>query len=329
RPSPLGCARWLNTPERRRMHSRLTPALTYAPFQAGEFRWSMGLAPLDLDDWIEIDDLAAAELGEKERLLGERHGEVFAALPEARAGSEEVLALLTEHLPSRFPGVYRRNRAEFTHVAAGRCWPLDDATLHPLDLAGRMVQEDLCLMREDPGSGEYRLVGASLCFPTGWTLADKMGGSVSAIHAPIPNYGTQLESTMDRFFNRIKVERPVWRLNWNLMSHPALFQPRGHIRGETLGEVTAANAGDRLWLRVERQTLRRLPRSGDVLFTIRIYVRPLRDLCDHPEEAVRLAATLAALPDDVRRYKGLPSVLDGALGWLNRILPSGGTDDTT
>lgn len=308
------------------MPTRLPPPLKYTPFQAGEFRWSMGLAPLELDDWIEIDDGAAAELTEKERLLGERHEEVFAALPEARAGSEEVLALLTEHLSSRFPEVYRREGDTFTHVVAGRHWRLGDATPHPLDLAGRMVQEDLCLMREDPESGEYRLVGASLCFPTGWTLADKMGRSVAGIHAPIPNYDTQIGSTMDRFFTRIKVERPVWRLNWNLMSDPALFQPRGHVRRESLQEVTAANAGDRLWLRAERQTLRRLPNSGDVLFTIRIYVRPLRDLRDRPVEAARLAAALAALPDGVRRYKGLPSVLDGALGWLARIPPSGVTD---
>ena len=206
----------------------------------------MGLAPLNLDDWIEVDDYAPTDLAEKERLLQQRHSEVFDARPEGLPGSREVLALLADHLPSCLPQIYRRDGNHLLFLPANRRWALDDTTLHPLDLAARLVQEDLCLMRRDPADGAYKLVAASVCFPTGWTLADKMGHSVAAIHAPIPNYDTQLESTMDRFFDRIKVDRPVWRLNWNLMSRPDLFQPRGHVRRHSAAEITPANAGDRL-----------------------------------------------------------------------------------
>ena len=161
----------------------------------------------------------------------------------------------------------------------------------------------------------YKLVAASVCFPTGWTLADKMGGSIASIHAPIPNYDTQLESTMDRFFDRIKVDRPVVRLNWNLMTDPSLYQPRAHIRKQSI-PVTPDNAGDHLWLRVERQTLRRLPQTQDILFTIRILVRPLRDVATDHEEATRLVAALQGVPPEVRAYKGLPRVIDAAVAWL-------------
>ena len=297
------------------------PSPPYAPFKAGDFRWSMGLESLDLQDWIEVDERGQVELAEKERLLSERHGAVFDALPEAQAGSAEVLGLLIEHLPARFPDIYRREGDVMVHLAGGARWRLGDETLHPLDLAGRLVQEDLCLMSEDGESGRYRLVAASLCFPTGWTLADKMGRSVGAIHAPIPHYDRQLGSTMDRYFARIKVERPVWRLNWNLMSSPALFQPRGHILRDSRAGITADNAGDRLWLRVERQTLRRLPRSHDIVFTIRIYVRPLRDVRNRAGEVTRLAAAVRAVPPEVARYKGLSPVRDALLGWLAQAEP--------
>ena len=197
------------------------------------------------------------------------------------------------------------------HLAAGgRRWRLDDETLHPLDLAGRLVQEDLCLMREDAESGLYRLVAASLCFPTGWNLADKMGHSLGTIHGPIPNYDSQLGPTMDRYFARITVEHPVWALNWNLMSSPELFLPRGHILRGAREEITPDNAGDRLWLRVERQTLRRLPRSHDILFTIRIHMRPLRDVLHRAGEVARLTAAVRAVPPEVARYKGLEPVRD-------------------
>ena len=303
------------------MPAPLPPSPHYAPFKAGEFRWSMGLEPLDLHDWIQVDEGSPLELAEKERLLSERHGAVFDALPEAQAGSVEVLGLLIEHLPARFPDVYRREGDVLLHLASGGRWRLDDQTIHPLDLAGRLVQEDLCLMREDAESGLYRLVGASLCFPTGWNLADKIGRSVGAIHAPIPRYDSDLGSTMDRYFARIKVERPVWRLNWNLMSSPALFQPRGHILPDSREGITADNAGERLWLRVERQTLRRLPRSRDILFTIRIHVRPLQDVRNRTGEVARLAAAVRAVPPEVARYKGLSGVRDALLGWLAQAEP--------
>ena len=44
--------------------------------------------------------------------------------------------------------------------------------------------------------------------------------------------------------------------------------------------VSAANAGETLFVRCERQTLRRLPETGAVLFTIGIAVAPLARLPD-------------------------------------------------
>jgi hypothetical protein len=292
-----------------------------APFEEGEFRWSMGLEALDLHDWIEVDDRSDAELGEKERLLDAQHGAVFDSLPESQEGSEEVLELLVEHLPARFPDLYRRDGDEIVHLQGSRRWALTEGALHPLDLAGRMVQEDLCLMREDAESGLYRLVAASLCFPTAWTLADKIGRSLGTIHAPIPNYESQLSSTMDRYFARIRVDHPVSRLNWGLMGSPELFQPKGRIKSDLREGITADNAGDRLWVRVERQTLRRLPRSRDILFTIRIYVRPLRDLSQRAEETARMAAAVRSAPSEVAGYKGFTHVQDALLGWLDRVDP--------
>ena len=290
----------------------------YAPFKVGPFRLSMGLMPLELKDWIEPDAQCAVELKEKERLLTERHAEVFAVLPEADPGSAEALALLVEHLPSRFPELYRRNGDRLDNLATGQRWVIHDTPLHPLDLAGRLVQEDLCLMQWQAHTQVYHLVGASVCFPTRWRLADKIGKPLNTIHAPIPGYAAQLATTMDKFFDRLKVERPVWRLNWALMDDPTLFQPTGQGRTGVNTDITPENAGDTLWLRMERQTLRRLPHSHDILFTIRVYVRPLAHLATQPDRAAQFAAALRALPPSMRLYKSLPPFIEAALTWLDR-----------
>ena len=298
----------------------------YAPFEAEPFRLSMGLMPLDLKDWIEPDARCAVELKEKERLLTGRHAEVFAALPEANPGAAETLALLVEHLPSRFPELYKRSRERFDNLATGQQWQIHNTPLHPLDLAGRLIQEDLCLMQRQAHTQVYHLVGASLCFPTRWRLADKIGKPLNTIHAPIPGYAEQLATTMDKFFDRLKVEKPVWRLNWSLMDDPTLFQPTRSGRKRT--DITPENAGDSIWLRIERQTLRRLQHTRDILFTIRVYVRPLAHLATQPDHAARLAAALRALPQPVRRYKNLPPFLDASLAWLDRAATESGRKTT-
>jgi hypothetical protein len=282
----------------------------------------MGLQPLDLQNWIEPDACLAAELTEKERLLHEQHQDVFAALPEATAGSVEMLELLIEHLPARFPTLYKREDKVLYNLVTHQAWDLSQKTLHPLDLAGRLVQEDLCLMQLDERTQVYCLVGASLCFPTRWRLAEKLGKPLNTIHDPIPGYAEQLASTMDRYFARIKVDKPVWRINWSMSDDPTLFQPTGHGRRGLNPEITPDNAGEKLWLRMERQTLRRLPRSQDVLFTIRVHVRPLQELAVRPRHAAALAAAMRTMPEPMRLYKSLPPFLDAVLSWLDRVAGS-------
>ena len=143
-------------------------------------------------------------------------------------------------------------------------------------------------MHKDPDSDIYRLVGASVCFPTRWNLAEKMGLSLAAIHAPTPGYRERLDSTMNRYF--VRMRKPVWRLNWGLVDDPTLFQ-----------------------------TLRRLARSQDIVFTIRIYVKPLNHLNAYPQRAAAMARALRGMPDWWRLYKSLPAFHDAVLGWLDRV----------
>ena len=80
----------------------------YRPFLDGPWRLAMGIKALDLARWIEIDERFAAQLAERRRLLDERP-EVLAALPESAPGQRELLELLLDHLPERFPEHYRRS----------------------------------------------------------------------------------------------------------------------------------------------------------------------------------------------------------------------------
>ena len=81
--------------------------------------------------------------------------------------------------------------------------------------------------------------------------------------------------------------------------------------------MTAANAGQTLFLRVERQTLRRLPRTEAVLFGIRVHVYPLASAVAVPDTAARLAEAVRALPEATLRYKSLLPIRQALLDWLD------------
>jgi len=208
---------------------------------------------------------------------------------------------MLDHLPARFPERYRREPGAIANLATGERFVLDDFANCPLELAGRLVQEDLCLMGK--AADGYRLIAAVLCFPAHWRLADKLGRPLGAIHGPVPGFAARLAAPVDRFFATIRVDRPVWRANWSIVDTPELFLPPEH-RGAARS-ISAERAGEQLWLRVERQTLSRLRDSGDVVFTIHTHVDQLAAALATPGAARALAAQIRAMPDALAAYKGI------------------------
>ena len=257
------------------------PWVADLPLKPGPPWLSMGVHPLDLDDWLVLDDHFAAELALKHRLLTERHDEVFAALAGTEPAGAEVLELIQAWLT--------------THAADHAPAPDQPGELHPLDRAARLVQEDLCLLGSS--DGHYVLEAASLCFPSHWRLADKLGRSVAAIHAPVPHYATELEARVDTFLARLRTDRPVVRRNLSIHCHDDLFRPEPHESPDSFGADTSGL--DQVWLRSERQTLVRLAGTGAVLFTIKTQQCPVRALARRREVARALAVKLRALAPEL------------------------------
>jgi hypothetical protein len=112
-------------------------------------------------------------------------------------------------------------------------------------------------------------------------------------------------------------ERIVSRRNLSLWPACLLWLPTHAIAPE-LWDPPPAEGPPRLWLRSERQTLRRLPRSGAILFTIRVQMAPLTVLARRPERARALAAWLRGPGGESRRQQ-LGRLLDGDLGWLDEV----------
>jgi hypothetical protein len=277
---------------------------------------AMGLTACRAEDWIELDERYFAEMAQRRTLLAERHTDVFAALPVSDDAGAEVLEFLAGHLLARYPGWFERDGAILHNRLTGEDWNLSALRCDPLELAGRLVQEDLCLIQS--GAEGPLLTAAVLCFPSRWRLAEKIGRPLAAVHGPVPLYADRLAVPVGRFMDRVKPGHIAARLNWSVLDDPALFQTGGKYRDRRNDAITAENAEEKLFLRVERQTLRRLPRSQAVLFTIRVHVYPLHLIAARKAQATALAQAIRALPDEIGRYKSLGMFRAALMDYLNR-----------
>lgn len=301
----------------------MTGLPAHTPYSGSSIPFTIGLRPATGPDWLEIDRYYPDMVAEKDRLIAAKPDEVFAAEPGTEAAQDEAarligdaFALRLEKLPPDLRDLVERRR-----VSLASC---DEA---PLQRIARSVQEDLVLMRR--GDDGWRLAAASLCFPSSWSLREKFGKPLTRIHTPVPGFGpgSRNDRLVERIFDGLQVELPVERLNWSLQADPERHKPmttgargeRGRVRPSRFPDRQAAKAA---FVRVERQTLRKLPRSGDILFSIRIHVDPLGALRDHPARrtiAASFASQLRGLDGSQLDYKGLTADREALAAALDEL----------
>lgn len=250
----------------------------YLPTAVDAVRLRVGARPLDVARWVSaIDDDWAPTIAMKRALIAERPQEVIACVEGAEEACEEVAA-----------GV----------LASIGANPSMESGIDALVDAALQIADDLCILLPDD-AGVPRLAAAVLCSPNRWRLAEKIGGTLVSIHSPVARYEEDLNSPVNSVMMRLNPERPLWRMNWGISNHPALFQP------DTPPVTPEIDAAD-MWFRVEWQTLRRLPLTGGILFTIRTYVEKLSDFMVRDQPLVQdIAELVNKIPENVAQYKSI------------------------
>ena len=277
------------------------------PWQKLGFKLKLGLRPRPESQWLPLTDLfdnkaqRKAQISQKSHLFANKHAEVFAALPTAQVACTELLELVADHI-----GRHHESPP-----------PPIDVTLHPLEAAARMIPEDLLLLAphcdessNDSGKIIWRLEAAALAFPAHWVLSEKMNQPLRAIHQPVPHYDERLAAPVDRFFTAMKIGPISSRLNWSLQISDQLFTPRRASRQPT----KTNNDLSTLFLRIENQTLRKLPKTGYVVFTIRTHLVPMTQWQDDRDALESLLDMMQDMSPATQCYKGVnlyaPIILD-------------------
>ena len=253
----------------------------------GDFR--IGLAPIAPERWLE--ESSGDPAPRKDALFAAAPADVWGEAQGSRPGQAEALRLVADWL--------------------GRLPPTMDADEPPLRAAARWVDDDLCLMEKR--DGDWTLTAASLCSGSFFTPAESVGKALHQLHAPVPGFNDRFLIRVARIFDHLAVESILERRNWSIVNSGELSLPRAAPVRSRVNEIRVEDAASALYLRSERQTIRRLPRTGGVLFTIRIWTESLGDVLAAPaRRAAFKEAWRAAMSEPcgaVRTYKSF-TVLD-------------------
>lgn len=251
-------------------------SIRHAPWADAPSDFGIGLAPIDEADWLEGEENAPA--ARKDALFDTVRDLVWAETPGSLVGQEEARALVEAATGLRA-----------------------DAAFPPLYAASRLVPDDLCLMEKR--DAEWTLTALSLSAPTFFTAAEAVGKSLSGLHGPVPGFGDRFLTRVGRVFEGLRPGLILQRRNWTLVNTGELHTPDPAPVRARIGEIV--DPGAELFLRVERQTLRRLPQSGGALFTIRVWRHPLEVLRADPERLAAFAAAWRSATPEFRAYKQL------------------------
>lgn len=308
------------------------------PFAEDRYAYSMNVEPhlpgpagSVFEHLFDIDEHYAAEVNDRAIVLRQDPSRCL-ALPHMMTAQWDMLELITTELAKSYPALFALERAgsrwrwinrplgfdhTFTFGAAESLPPGPDGPVGPMEYIARQMQGDFTLL--DQRDNNLWLDAGVLTSPGNWSLDFNLGMNFIEWHGPVPaRPETQLFERALHYLMGLRVGAPVRRLNWSTTVEPRLdtgleaYPDWGrHRQG-----VTRENLGEKLHMRIELQSLYRLPRSNAILFSIRCYLLSLADLVTVPGWGPRFAGVLQSLPPEIVAYKGLAPYIDPICDYL-------------
>ncbi|MFQ3324598.1 MAG: hypothetical protein ACI90U_002428 [Pseudomonadales bacterium] len=254
---------------------------------------SMGLEKTITPHWLEFDREAKYFYQNKLAQYQANQQNVYRALDESIPAQEEFRELLLAYLLTQHSDVFKQQDDLLTAPELDLQWKLSGR--EDLWQSSLWIPDDICILL--PEAGDYKLVAASLAAPSHWYLTEKFGQPLAAIHKPIPGFDQQLTPSINRFLSHLKVEHPVQRFNWSVQPNNDLSWLDNEDDAEQLADDT------QLYWRVERQTLRRLEKTGAIVFTIKVIIHSMTELAKQTDSYQALLAAIENSTEEIKGYK--------------------------
>ena len=258
-------------------------------FPDSDFRFRMGLRPGDLASFFDMDE---ALLKWRRHALDVHPDRYAAAMPGSEKAMTEAAGLMAGNTDFLADG-----------PSLERC----------LDL-GRCVAADWVLL--SPSVADHHpVIAGAVCFPSGWSLPEKLGKPIEKVHGPVPSLKEELTPSIHTFLERLVPGVPWERDNWGLTADAELDHHPDVARSALDSDATLTTT----WLRLERQLLVRLPRTRAILFGIRVSTHRLDALSGIPGLAPRMSRAFKTMLAGIAAYKGLTACRSSLVAALDAL----------
>jgi hypothetical protein len=256
--------------------------LTEKLFSAGEFRFSLGISSVEPGEFFRNFE-----------------GEGLLELRRQALDSSSGDYLLPIRDELGWASVQRFVRAVEPGADSGS-----------LDALGRSWEPDFVILDR---AAPHEVQGGCVCFPSGWSLREKIGKSLFLTHAPVPRLNDDLSANISKLLSRIEVGQFFQRSNWGLTGSAQFDQ---HPRHE-IPAISASADPSGVYLRIEWQVLTAISPAA-LLFGIRVFHVPVEEVKESPSLAGRLATNLETMPEAVAQYKRLDQCREILVCYLRR-----------
>ena len=219
-----------------------------------------GTKPISPDEWIICDDAFSQQMALRDNLIETKKDKVLAISEEAQKAAVELSKMTLDFCISKL-GYQKKSSKVIRPDNVSVEIDFDE----PMMFLGRLVQNDFCILQK--ANQDHVLTAASLCFPASWSLDEKFLKPLIDIHVPVKEYDDNIAKRVQRLFDGLQINRPVWRFNAMYYEDPSLFQPRSINQPRRKPAPNKVN-----YFRSERQTLIKLPESGAIIFGIHTFV---------------------------------------------------------
>ncbi|KAH9885513.1 hypothetical protein F4778DRAFT_760579 [Xylariomycetidae sp. FL2044] len=243
------------------------------------FRWAyhqtMSLTKLETDWWIELESTYKTRIAQRMELYAKHGSDVLQALPGSELACKELMEMVLQFVCARYPQYFELSddRSRFENRILGTVTAIKDK--HPLVVLLENVPEDFGMVLRDPETGYYVFRAGLICSALGWNVGTKINLKLHEIHEPIPDYKEKMQFSMDRFFSKMPASKPIQRGSWGLEVDQPLYMPPGDPHEGYRESQDPGLTRERMHLRVDWQTLRRLPLSGAVVFNFKALFTPI------------------------------------------------------
>ena len=219
---------------------------------------------------------------QRQELFSKYGANVLRRLPGSELATKELMEMCVQFLCARYPRYFSLD----TNSKILRNGILDTETdlktTEPLHVLLHNVPEDFAIMIRDPETGTYSFRAGVIMSSLGWDLGSKIGLKLHEIHAPIPEYPEKMQFSMDRYFAKKPTDKAIQRGSWGFEIDQPLYMPPGDPHEKLREMQDPTHTIERAHLRVDWQTLRRLPLSGAVVFNFKGLFTPVQEFRDEP-----------------------------------------------